>query len=212
MAHESEPGFLVLHALRLKGFAEAPALAGAIGVPVEEIEGHLADLAGRELALRRDGRVSGWQLTPAGKVADAAAVAEEIERSAGRAIVDGAYRRFLDLNGDILRVCTAWQMRDQAGRQVVNDHGDAAYDLEVVGRLAAIHERALPVTDDLGACLARFGRYGDRLGAALERVQAGEGEWFTKPVLDSYHTVWFELHEDLLSTLSLERSTEAQVG
>jgi hypothetical protein len=27
-------------------------------------------------------------------------------------------------------------------------------------------------------------------------------------MIDSYHTVWFELHEDLLSTLGIERSKE----
>jgi hypothetical protein len=27
-------------------------------------------------------------------------------------------------------------------------------------------------------------------------------------VIDSYHTVWFELHEDLLSTLGIERASE----
>jgi hypothetical protein len=41
-------------------------------------------------------------------------------------------------------------------------------------------------------------------------VLAGAREWFTRPVIDSYHTVWFELHEDLLSTLGLARASEAQ--
>ena len=212
MMYESAPRFLVLHALRLKGFAEPAALAAASGLTVDEIDGHLAGLAGDDLVLRREGRVSGWQLTPAGKARHAEEVAEEIERSGARAAVDGAYRRFLDLNGDVLGICTAWQMREQGGRQTVNDHGDPAYDGEVVRRLVAVHGQARPVTDDLGAGLARFGRYGDRLGAALDRIVAGDGSWFTKPIVDSYHTVWFELHEDLLSTLSLERSTEAQVG
>ena len=27
-------------------------------------------------------------------------------------------------------------------------------------------------------------------------------------MIDSYHTVWFELHEDLLATLGLERAAE----
>ena len=30
----------------------------------------------------------------------------------------------------------------------------------------------------------------------------------TKPVIESYHTVWFELHEDLLVTLGLDRAAE----
>jgi hypothetical protein len=28
-------------------------------------------------------------------------------------------------------------------------------------------------------------------------------------MIDSYHTVWFQLHEDLLNTLGIERSKEA---
>jgi hypothetical protein len=60
----------------------------------------------------------------------------------------------------------------------------------------------------LGALLDRFGRYEDRLSAAVARVEAGDHDWFTKPLIDSYHTVWFELHEDLLSTLGKERASE----
>ena len=55
-------------------------------------------------------------------------------------------------------------------------------------------------------------RYGPRLRRAVERVEAGDGEWFTKPSLPSYHSVWFELHEDLLSTLGLDRSAESPSG
>ena len=56
--------------------------------------------------------------------------------------------------------------------------------------------------------LPRFARYAPRLTNAVDRVRAGEVDWFTKPVLDSYHTVWFELHEDLLATLGIERGEE----
>ncbi|MDP9020051.1 MAG: MarR family transcriptional regulator, partial [Actinomycetota bacterium] len=43
---------------------------------------------------------------------------------------------------------------------------------------------------------------------ALRRVVAGEGDWLTRPLIDSYHTVWFELHQDLLDTLGIERGSE----
>jgi hypothetical protein len=56
--------------------------------------------------------------------------------------------------------------------------------------------------------LARFDGYGDRFAEALARVRAGEVEWFTRPLIDSYHTVWFELHENLLATLGIERVRE----
>ena len=41
-------------------------------------------------------------------------------------------------------------------------------------------------------------------------MRRGETDWLTKPIIDSYHTVWFELHEDLLATLGLERGHEAR--
>jgi hypothetical protein len=64
------------------------------------------------------------------------------------------------------------------------------------------------VLDDLASAMTRYHPYEPRFGAALAKLDAGEREWFTKPLIDSYHTVWFELHEDLLSTLGIERSQE----
>jgi hypothetical protein len=78
----------------------------------------------------------------------------------------------------------------------------------VITSLAELHAKVAPICADLGAALDRFGGYGPRLSLALERVQAGDLDWFTKPMLPSYHTVWFELHEDLLATLGIERSAE----
>jgi hypothetical protein len=39
-------------------------------------------------------------------------------------------------------------------------------------------------------------------------VLAGDHDWFTKPMHPSYHSSWFELHEDLLVTLGRERNQE----
>ena len=55
--------------------------------------------------------------------------------------------------------------------------------------------------------LMRFGLYGTRLTAALERALAGNTAYVTD-TLDSYHTVWFQLHEDLLVTLGISREDE----
>jgi hypothetical protein len=46
--------------------------------------------------------------------------------------------------------------------------------------------------------LPRLASYLPRLNHALERVELGEGAWVSDVKIDSYHTVWFELHEDLL--------------
>jgi hypothetical protein len=108
----------------------------------------------------------------------------------------------------MLGVCTAWQLRDVDGAQAINDHRDAEYDKGVIDRLMGIHDRVRPVTVDLRDAIDRFAGYGGRLREALEKVVAGQHEWFTKPVIDSYHTIWFELHEDLLCTLGIERASE----
>jgi DNA-binding MarR family transcriptional regulator len=208
VTHPSEPSFLVLHALRLKGFAEDDVISGVSGLDAGEVGAHLKGLADDELVVRRDGRVSGWSLTPAGRTKHAALVADELAAAGARDAVKGAYERFLAINQDMLGVCTSWQLRDTDGTQAINDHSDAAYDQSVIDRLVGIHDRVRPVTVDLRESMARFGGYGNRLRDALEKVVAGDHEWFTKPVIDSYHTVWFELHEDLLSTLGIERASE----
>ena len=209
MAHASEADFLVLHTVRLKGFAEADVLAAAAGLAESEAADHLQCLADGGLALRRDGRLSGWSLTPSGKERHAERLAAEVAACGARHEIESAYKAFLDVNVDLLTVCTDWQLKPGSGGQVPNDHADPTYDKEVVSRLREVDERVQPLCSGLAAQLERFGRYGLRLDHALSRVEAGDIEWFTKPLLDSYHTVWFELHEDLLATLGIERSKEA---
>lgn len=198
---------LVLHTLRLKGHTTAAAVAELHGLPRDVVEAELAAAEADGLARYREGTLTGWSLTPAGRKLAAGLVADELSAAGVRPVVEQAYRDFLGLNHAMLGACTAWQLRD--GR--MNDHLDEAYDASVVADLARLHEHAVPLTTALASALDRFGSYGPRFAAALERVQQGEGEWFTRPVIDSYHTVWFELHEDLLATLGRERASEGAV-
>jgi DNA-binding MarR family transcriptional regulator len=202
---------LALHGLRLKGFAEAPAVAEVVDLAEGDVKAVLDELVTAGLASYRDGRMSGFTLTPAGRAEHARLVSEELDRHGVRAAVRTAYGHFLAHNGDLLAVCTAWQLRDVDGESVINDHTDLAYDRSVIEQLAAIHERIEPVCDELAGLLARYGGYGPRLQHALSRLQAGDADWFTKPMIPSYHTIWFELHEDLLATLGIERGKEEAV-
>jgi hypothetical protein len=208
MAHPPDRALLVLHTVRLKGFADASPVAACTGLPVDAVEAELIEARDAGLVARRDGRISGWSLTPEGRSAATDAVAAELGASGKRAEVAQAYRRFLGANKDLLGVCTDWQLRAVDGQQLPNDHSDPNYDEEVVKRLRVIDDGIQPVCDDLAGLLGRFGRYGPRLSIALTKVESGEIDWFTKPLIDSYHTVWFELHEDLLATLGIERGSE----
>ncbi len=196
---------VVLHGLRVKGFAEAPALADFAGLGEQEVTDVLEALSVAGLAAHREGAIGGWHLTPAGRAEHAAELAADVAGSATRPQVDAGYERFADLDRAVKVVCTAWQVRDLAAG-VVNDHSDADYDAAVVDQLAMIHATAGDVVDSLTAAMARFRPYRRRLDAAYERVQAGDRDALTKPLSGSYHDVWMELHEDLLLTLGMERA------
>jgi predicted ArsR family transcriptional regulator len=208
MSTSSDPRLLVMHGLRLKGFGEAAAIGEAVGVSEADAKPLLDELVGAGLATYRDGRLSGFALTKQGREAHGADLARELEAAGARAAVEDAYSRFLHLNQPLLAICTAWQLRDADGEAVVNDHTDSAYDAGVVDQLSALHAEVVPICADHGAALDRFGTYGPRLSHAQQQVVAGDGDWFTKPMIPSYHTVWFEMHEDLLSTLGIERGSE----
>jgi DNA-binding MarR family transcriptional regulator len=195
----------VLHALRVKGFAETDVLAEVLHLDDVAVVRALEAFAAEGLVTRKQGvEVSGWVLTPQGRAEHEKRLADELDAAGARPRVEAGYTAFTALNPVVLQVCTDWQLRDGA----LNAHDDTAYDAEVVDRLASVHERALDMLHDLAAALPRFQGYAARLQHAVDHVLAGRREWFDKPMIDSYHSVWFELHEDLLATLGLERSTE----
>ena len=116
------------------------------------------------------------------------------------------YERFEKINRELLSLFTDWQMVPSAGgERVPNDHSDADYDTGVIDRLGAQHERAERVLDGFAALEPRLGLYKERLDQAYDKALAGEHEWVSGARIDSYHTVWFELHEDLLRMLGRER-------
>ena len=112
------------------------------------------------------------------------------------------YESFEPLNREVLQLCTDWQVQPGGA---LNDHRDAAYDWSVIDRLTAADERAGPLLRTLAGAVPNFAPYRERLRTARRRVVDGEHDWFTSPRVDSYHTVWMELHEDLLAALGRER-------
>ena len=47
--------------------------------------------------------------------------------------------------------------------------------------------------------------YARRLHRARDAIEEGNIEYLASPLVDSYHTAWFEWHERLLTTLGLKR-------
>lgn len=199
---------LVLHTLRLRSVAPVEVVERRSGLDASTVRAVLEQSVERGWVRHSEGVLRGYTLTAAGRDVGAELLHDELAAAGTRGLVDAGYHEFMAMNGELLSICTDWQVMRVDGVELVNDHLDAARDRAVLSRLDELQARTGPVLDRLAAALARFGGYGSRLTAAHERINAGETEWLTRPTIDSYHTVWFELHEDLLATLGRRRSDE----
>lgn len=203
MAHESDPGFRVLHALRVKGFAKVDSLAEVSGLSSAFVEEQLGRFLGAGWAVFREAR-SLWQLTPQGRVAHTDALARDVHEAGLRSRLGEQYGPFLALNEQFKDLCGEWQLRGDDP----NDHTDAEYDAEVIARLLDVDRHVQPICASMAAVIDRLAPYGRRLRDAARRVNDGEVNKFTGVMCGSYHDIWMELHEDLILTLGIDRAKE----
>lgn len=160
-----------------------------------------ADLVERGLAM-----VKGPLLMPTGSAAAMAGALLRIPAGdPARARVHRLLEIFLPINRRLRELCTAWQCRPDGS---VNDHGDPMYDAEIRDRLDDLHDAVSPVLLRLAQDLPSVGGYQPRLEAALGKLDAGENAWLASPLLDSYHTVWMQLHQELLMVLGMTRKED----
>ncbi len=125
---------VVLHVLRIRGFATPDGLTASLGEFPSDIVGGLVD-AGlvRYIEPRQM-----YGLLPDGKVRHEALL-EALADPSVRAELAEPYERFLVLNDSFKALCTTWQM---CGDQP-NDHSDAEYDRACIERArTALQRRA----------------------------------------------------------------------
>jgi hypothetical protein len=203
----SSSELLTLHAVRLKGFAEDQVVASRFALDEAATSELLLDFQACGWTSRSMfAGTGGWSLTEAGKAENERQLAAELEDLGGREVVEAAYREFLSLNARLQQACTDWQLRPTATDALAfNDHSDSAWDREVLKELTALAQALEPIQQQLDAVLERFRGYLPRFAGALDRVLAGDTTWVDRTGADSCHTVWFELHEDLIATLGLPR-------
>lgn len=202
--HRSDPQLILLHALRLRGLARDESLAAILGEQDGPVAQRYAPLIEAGLVKQLTGRMNGFMLTRDGRARHGELLEADKAAGALTEVLHPPYQEFLEVNQPFIDLCSSWQVRSDDGQP--NDHTDEAYDAKVIGELGSIHEVGAKVGKDLAGVAQRYASYGPRLETAIGRVRAGDREWFTKPVIDSYHTVWFELHEDLLVSQGIERA------
>lgn len=196
----------VLQGVRLKGRVKPADLAATLG-------GDLGDIAPIVERLTAAGLLTEGatlQITSSGSDRLAALLAEE-RVGIDPAAMAVAYDEFRAVNADFKRLVTDWQLKGGPDG-VPNAHDDADYDAAVLARLDDVHARTMPIIAAVAAQLPRLSAYAAKLAAALDKVKAGETTWLTRPLIDSYHTVWFELHEELIVAVGLTREEAARSG
>jgi hypothetical protein len=198
----SDPYLLTLHTLTLRQLADADALRVIIDQTPEDVEGALekAVAGGAVMAAR-----GSYMITPAGREAlDEAYPTWFAEVRSDAAVADAIEKFETGVNKQVLKLMTEWQTVGDGP----NDHSDADYDAAIVNRLETVHERTAGVlapieqADPTGSTI---GRFLDRIGAALTRVDSGETDYVSGVRVDSFHTVWFQMHEHLLRLTGRER-------
>ena len=188
----------ILHGLGVLRVADAGRLAARTGLSAADVEAELARLeaTGRVVAVAER-----WTLSPLARLAlqsDYSRVYADVRDDAAFA---SANDRFEIINLELKALITDWQTVPVGGTRIANDHRDDDYDARIVDRLGRLHDRAEPVLTALSRGVAGLAYYQAGLATALDRVEAGDGAWVSDATIESYHTLWFELHEELIRIL-----------
>ncbi len=193
----------VLQAVRLKGRVRPADLAATLHEDPADVTETVAQLSASGLLVEG----ATLRINPDGRARLNALLAEERKAidSAAMAVV---YDDFRSVNRDFKTLATDWQLK--GGKP--NSHDDSEYDAAVLARLEALHKRVVPIITAAAGQLPRLNAYLAKLRAALDKVKAGEIAWLTRPLIDSYHTVWFELHEELILATGRTREEAAKSG
>lgn len=145
--------------------------------------------------------------TPAGTafVAQALRLPDEAPE---RERIMATFHRFLPVNRALRDLCTAWQVRPDGS---VNDHLDENYDADIRDRLDDIDDSVAPLlkrfTEDIPSMIG----YREKLTVALAKLDDGEDTWLASPLIDSYHTVWMHLHQELILTIGMSRKEDEEL-
>jgi hypothetical protein len=112
---------------------------------------------------------------------------------------------FEKVNKTFKALVTRWQMKDEYGIQVPNNHRDPEYDLAIIRELVNVHEETKKVIGKISEVIPTYQQYVGRFELALRRLTEGNPRYMDQ-ARDSYHSVWFELHESLLKLSGIERT------
>ena len=191
-----------MHGIAVKKYATVDEICSITGLQSDTVK----ELVGHAVARGRASEANGkYLLTPTGQITLKSAYSKTYGSLRRDEEFVATYQDFERINNDLKQAITEWQTIGIGGQTVANDHSDEAYDSAVIDRIGDIHERVEIILKRLGNQEPRLNRYSNKLLSALEKAEDGDIRWVSDATMESYHTVWFELHEDLLRIMGRER-------
>lgn len=186
----------VLDLLGRRGPTPDAALAEALDLDPGQASTVVADLVGAGLVT---GDPPGWsRLTQRG--AERARRAEEALVQRADLVAGQVLEAFEGVDRRAKEVLSATQLALGEGRP--DGAGAAVADLQAISR------RAGEVLAPLAGEVPRVRSYPARLARATGRLADGDVRYLAHPLLDSFHTVWFEMHEDMIRLAGRTRADE----
>ena len=185
--------FATLRVIALSGQAEMAAVARNTGLSTDaasEIVGD-AETAGLVVSGPR-----GYRLTADGRaqVADAL-VAERAGLDAAVAL--DLYGRFGGIDRKFKELVTEYQLSDAPTR----------FSWAVAG-MTDVHPAVQELVARATELVPRLAPYRARFETAMEHLQRGNEKYLVSVMLDSYHTIWFQFHEELIEMAGRTRAEE----
>ena len=194
---------LVMHGLAIKKHATPEAVAGIVGLDVEDVRAALGKLVEAKRVVEARGK---YLLAPAARMA-----------------LDADYSRLYEDAARQSRFCrrirgvrTTQPLAEATDHRMADDRRTRpggpqrsqrqGYDEKIIDRLGDLHERAEAALDDLRSACHAFRSTATSLARRSKRPRTAKIEWVSDAKIESYHTLWFELHEDLLRLMRRERA------
>ena len=203
-----EKEFLVLNHLDIfRSITDIDPVQRSTGFGPEEIAACLSKFKEEEIVTKEmyAGRER-WKITPTGEKIANSYRQLILARTGQKEAIAKKFELFETLfNVKLKELVTNWQMKIVEGVPVINDHSDSEYDSAILKQIFDVNENVVKTLKEMASDIPMLESYMARLNFAIRKLREGELDYLTRNK-DSYHNVWFELHESILRLWDKERT------
>ena len=187
----------VLRAVGLAGVADLATVARATGLAADDARARVtsAEAAGLVSETPR-----GYRLTAEGREE----VAEGLQRERDgldRAAMEELYEAFVRIDRGFKELVTEYQLSQEPTRFSW-----------AVASMTDVHPKVRDLAARASELVPRLAPYGTRFDDAMAHLENGDEKYLVSVTTDSYHTVWFQFHEELIEMAGRTRAEEAAEG